>query len=131
MPWSWSSNATADKLLFSLTLQQSAELFERFGESHQAQHYRQLAAEINRETYASQFDPQRGLLRDTPERDFTQEVNTLAVLADAIPHDAQRGVMERMLNDPSGVKSEPSDFMFFRYYFGRALREDGTRRSLY
>jgi hypothetical protein len=125
VPWSWSSNAIADKLLFSLTLQQSAELFERFGESHQAKHYRQLAAEINRETYASQFDPQRGLLRDTPERGFTQEVNTLAVLADAIPHDAQRGVMERMLNDPSGVKSEASDFMFFRYYFGRALRRTG------
>jgi hypothetical protein len=32
VPWSWSSNAISDKLLFSLTLQQSAELFEHFGE---------------------------------------------------------------------------------------------------
>src|SRR5208337_4823455 len=88
VPWSWSSNASADKLLFSLTLQQSAELFEHFGENQVAAHYRHLAAKINRKTYASQFDPQRGLLRDTPKRAYTQEVNTLAVLADAVPRDA-------------------------------------------
>jgi len=125
VPWSWSSNANADKLLFSLTLNESAELFEHFGENQEAAHYRQLAAEINRETYASQFDPQRGLLRDKPERAYTQEVNTLAVLADAVPRDAQRDLMERMLKDPSAVQSAPSDFMFFRYYFGRALRKTG------
>jgi hypothetical protein len=125
VPWSWSSNASADKFLFSLTLQQSAELFEHFGRNCEAAHYRQIAAEINRETYASQFDPRRGLLRDTPVRVYTQEVNTLAVLADAVPRDAQRSLMERMLKDPSAVQSDPSDFMFFRYYFGRALKKTG------
>jgi hypothetical protein len=125
VPWSWTSNAISDKLLFSLTLRQSAELFEHFGKKCEAAHYRQLSEEINRETYASNFDPRRGLLRDTPQRGYTQEVNTLAVLADAVPRDAQRDIMERMLKDPSAVNSDPSDFMFFRYYFGRALKKTG------
>ena len=125
VPWSWSSNATADKLLFSLTLQQSAELFEHFGMGCEAAHYRQLAAEINHDAYVSHFDPQRGLLWDTPEHNYTQEVNTLAVLADAVPQNSQREIMERMLNEPAAVKSDPSDFMFFRYYFGRALKKTG------
>jgi hypothetical protein len=47
------------------------------------------------------------------------------VLADAVPRDAQRDIMERMLKDPSAVNSDPSDFMFFRYYFGRALKKTG------
>jgi hypothetical protein len=125
VPWSWTSNAISDKLLFSLTLRQSAELFEYFGKNYEAAHCRQLAEEINRETYASNFDPRRGLLRDTPQRGYTQEVNTLAVLADAVPRDAQRDIMERMLKDPSAVNFDPSDFMFFRYYFGRALKKTG------
>jgi len=117
--WAWSP--IGDKFLFSLTLQESAELFEHFGENYEAIRYRQLAADLNRETYASNFDPQRGLLRDTPERGYTEEVNTLAVLADAVPRGAQRGLMERMLQDPSVVRPE----MFFRYYFGRALKKTG------
>jgi hypothetical protein len=115
----------SDRFLFSLTLQESAELFEHFGKNYEAAHYRQLAAELNRDTYAAHFDPQRGLLRDTPELGYTQEVNTLAVLADAVPRNAQKDLMEHMLKDPSAVKSDPSDFMFFRYYFGRALKKTG------
>jgi len=124
-PVAYAWSPVSDKFLFSLTLKESAELFEHFGMNDEAAHDRQLAAEINRATYASQFDAGRGLLRDTPELGYTQEVNTLAVLADAVPRDAQRGVMERMLKDPSAVKSDPSDFMFFRYYYGRALRKTG------
>ena len=115
--WAWSP--IGDKFLFSLTLQESAELFEHFGKQGEAARYRQAAADLNRETYVSNFDPQRGLLRDRPKGDYTYEVNTLAVLSDAVPRDAQRGLMERLLKDPSAVKAE----MFFRYYFGRALRK--------
>lgn len=117
--WGWSP--TGDKFLFSLALQQSAEIFEHFGKQYEAAHFRQLAAEINRETYASHFDQQRGLLRDTPERGYTQEVNAQAVLAGAVPPDQQLALMERMLKDPSVVKSE----MFYRYYLGRALKKTG------
>jgi len=117
--WGWSP--IGDKFLFSLTLQQSAEMFEHFGRSYEAAHYRRLAGEINRETYATHFDPQRGLLRDTPERGYTQEVNTQAVLADAVPRNQQRALMEHMLKDPSVVESE----MFYRYYLGRALKKTG------
>ena len=125
VPWSWTPSANADNLLFSLTLQESAELFEHLGRAHEAAHFRELAAELNRQTYASCFDPKRGLLHDTPELGYTQEVNTLAVLADAVPQADQRGLMERMLKDPASVKADPSDFMFFRYYFGRALKKTG------
>jgi hypothetical protein len=117
--WAWSP--IGDKFLFSLTLQESAEMFEHFGKQCEAARYRQIAADLNRETYASSFDPQRGLLRDTPQHGYTQEVNTLAVLADAVPHDAQRGLIERMLKDPSVVQAE----MFYRYYLGRALKKTG------
>ncbi len=119
VPWGWSP--IGDRFLFSLTLQESAEMFEHFGKKYEAEHYRQLATDINRETYATNFDPQRGLLRDTAERGYTQEVNTQAVLANAVPREAQRDLMERMLNDPSVVKAE----MFYRYYLGRALKKTG------
>jgi hypothetical protein len=113
-----------DRFVFALTLKESAEVFEHFGQNDQAAHYRELAAEINRETYASHFDPQSGFLRDTPKLGTTQEVNALAVLADAVPPDAQRGLMERMLADPN-VKPGPARFMFFRFELGRALRKTG------
>jgi hypothetical protein len=124
VPWSWGANPISDKLLFSLTLQDSAQLFEHFGANPEAAHYRELAAQINRETYESHFDAQRGLMRDTPEHGYTQPVNTFAVLADAVPRDAQRELMERMLNDPD-VKGGGSGSMFFEYYVGRALRKTG------
>jgi hypothetical protein len=63
-------------------------------------------------------------MHDTPKLGYTQEVNTLAVLTDAVPRDAQRGLMERMLKD-SNVKSDPSGSMFFHYFVGRALKKTG------
>ena len=125
VPWSWTPSAIADKFLFSLTLQESAELFEHFGGNQDAAHFRELASAINQEAYASNFDPSRGLLHDTPELGFTDRVNLFAVLADAVPHPNQRALMERMLGDTSAVKSDPSDFMFLHYYVGRALKKTG------
>ncbi len=125
VPWSWSPSAIADQLLFALTLRESADLFEHFGQTGEAAHYRTLAASINQEVYAADFDSRRGLLHDTPELGYTDRVNTLAVLADALPRDAQRAVMEHLLRDPAAVASDPSDFMFFRYYMGRALKKTG------
>lgn len=138
--WAWNS-PIADRLLFSLELQQSAELFDHFGKKCEADHFRQLAAQINSKIYASHFDPKRGLLWDYPRpfqfQDahqpanpedamlYTQEVNTLGVLADAVPPDAQRAVMEKVLSDSSGIVSDPSYFMFFRFYVGRALKKTG------
>ncbi|MGD0733070.1 MAG: alpha-L-rhamnosidase C-terminal domain-containing protein, partial [Terracidiphilus sp.] len=113
-----------DRFVFALTLKESAELFEHFGQNDQAAHYRELAEKINRETYASHFDTQSGFVRDTPKLGATQEVNALAVLSDAVPRDAQRELLERMLADPN-VKPGPARFMFFRFELGRALKKTG------
>ena len=122
--WARSPCPITDKLAFALTLKESAELFQHFGMGDEAAHDRALAAAIGRELFASHFDRRRSLMRDAPELGFTQEVNSLAVMADAIPRPMQREVMERVLNDPQ-VKPGPARFMFFRYYFGRALKKTG------
>jgi len=89
------SRAIADKFLFSLTLQESAELFEHFGGNQDAAHFRELASAINQEAYASNFDPSRGLLHDTPDSALPIG-EPVRLLADAVPHQT-RALMERML----------------------------------
>ncbi len=119
-PWAWSP--IGDALLLALELDESAELFEHFGQACEAARYRQQATELRRRIHELAYDPARGLFKHELQKpSFTQEVNSLAILANAVPPDEQRALAERMLKDPSIVKAE----MFYRYYLGRALKQTG------
>jgi alpha-L-rhamnosidase len=121
VPWlAWSP--IGDTFLFALTLQESADLFERFGKTAEASHYRHLAAELNRRTYALAFDRERGLVRDAVgQAKYSQEVNSLAILSGAVPRKDRSELLTRMLTDNSVRPAE----MFSRYYLGRSLKKEG------
>jgi hypothetical protein len=62
------------------------------------------------------------LFRDAPEETtFSQQTNTLALLADAVPADEQKPMMERILSDRSLIQAS----FYFRFYVDEALRKSG------
>jgi alpha-L-rhamnosidase len=71
---------------------------------------------------ARAWDPARGLFRDAPDTSaYSQQTNVLAILANAVPRDQQRAVMERVLTDTTLT---PASY-YFSFYVLEALRESG------
>ena len=122
-PWlSWQYSPIGDALLFALTLQDGAGLFEHFGKKAEAARYRQFATELNERARTLAYDRERGLFRNAAgQAKYSQEVNSLAVLSGAVPAGERRALMERILKDKSVQPAE----LFFRYYLGRAMRKEG------
>ena len=109
-------------LQFAMALRQAADLETAFGDSDQAQRDRALADKIASAAYRDSWDAGRGLLADTPAKThFSQQGNILGVLADAIPAAAQRGVIERVLEDKSLTQAS----YYFRFYLARAMNKTG------
>jgi hypothetical protein len=109
-------------LQFAGALREAADLESALGVPELAQHYRALAADIRTAAYDSCWDPQRRLMADTPARkEFSQHVNILAVLEDAIPAGEQRDVMQRVLRDASLTQCT----FYFRFYLFRAMKKAG------
>jgi alpha-L-rhamnosidase len=114
--------SSALSLQFAMALRQAADLETAFGDRDQAQRDRALAAKIASVAYKDCWDDRRGLLADTPAKNhFSQQSNILGVLADAIPAAAQRGVIERVLQDKSLTQAS----YYFRFYLARAMNKTG------
>ena len=71
---------------------------------------------------ATDWDKARGLFADQPEhRTYSQQVNTLAVLAHVLPEPQARSVLEKTISDMSLAQCS----VYFRAYMNAALREVG------
>src|SRR5690606_371241 len=80
----------------------------------------QRAKEIAGKVYNLCFDQTRQLLAERPDKSyFDQHTNIMGVLTDAIPKDQQRGVLERILDDPSLGQAT----YYYRFYLFEALRK--------
>lgn len=109
-------------LEFAMSLRQAADLEAAFGDRDEAERDRALAAKIASVAYSTCWDAGHGLLADTPAKThFSQQGNILGVLADAIPPAAQRGVIERVLQDKSLTQAS----YYFRFYLARAMSKTG------
>jgi hypothetical protein len=109
-------------LQFAGALREAADLESALGSPDRAQHYRALADAIKAAARASCWDPNRRLMADNPARkDFSQHVNVLAVLEDAIPVEEQKEVMQRVLADSSLTQCT----FYFRFYLFRAMKKAG------
>jgi alpha-L-rhamnosidase len=109
-------------LQFAIALREAAELQSAFGSASEATRYRALANRISTAVKTSCWDEQKGLLADTPEkRTWSQHVNLLGVLADAIPADQQRTVMLKVLDDGSLTQTT----YYFKFYLFRAIDKAG------
>jgi alpha-L-rhamnosidase len=109
-------------LQFAGALREAADLESALGTPERAQHYGVLATSIKAAARASCWDPRRRLMADTPARkDFSQHVNILAVLEDAIPVEEQKEVMQKVLTDTSLTQCT----FYFRFYLFRAMKKVG------
>jgi alpha-L-rhamnosidase len=121
-PGATNGHATAFTLQFALVLRQAAELEDALGQPPEAARYRELANKLVAAARARAWDKERGLFLDAPdEHTFSQQTNSLALLADAVPVDKQKLVMERILSDRSLTQAS----FYFRFYVDEALRKSG------
>ncbi|MCU1291808.1 MAG: alpha-L-rhamnosidase [Bryobacterales bacterium] len=116
------SSSTALDLQLLMAYQWAAELEGAFGKSALAEEYRHSAAQLEATIIQTDWDESRGLFADQPAHStYSQQVNTLAVLAHVTGGDQARGVVEKMLSDPSLAQSS----IYFLAYTNATLREVG------
>ena len=115
-------HSTTISLLYVYALQRAAELEEGVGMRGAGAAYRTRAEAVRAALRARAWDSARGLFRDAPDTSaYSQQTNVLAVLVDAVPSAAQRGVMERVLADTTLT---PASY-YFSFYVFEALRKAG------
>jgi hypothetical protein len=112
------------------TLQQAAEMEERFGEKYLAEKYRAIAKKASQAVYTSCWDASLGLLADSPEKNrYTQYTNIYGVLTDAIPVADQANVMRKIiasnLGEQPSTKIVPVD-LHAQFYLSRAIDKSGV-----
>ncbi|HEY8512752.1 MAG TPA: alpha-L-rhamnosidase C-terminal domain-containing protein [Cyclobacteriaceae bacterium] len=117
------SNSAVVTLHYVHALQSAARIFEYLGAREDAGKYLRRSKEIAGKVYTLCFDQSRKLLAERPDKSyFDQHTNILGVLTDAIPQDQQRGVLERILEDPSLGQAT----YYYRFYLFEALRKVGA-----
>jgi hypothetical protein len=109
-------------LQFALALREAADLETAFGSADRASQDRALADRLVSAVRAATWDEGRKLFADTPsKKTYSQHVNALAILADAVPADGQQALMERVLTDTSLTQAT----YYFRFYVFKALKKAG------
>jgi hypothetical protein len=116
------SSAAALDLQLLLAFGWARELEDSFGNKALAREYESAAKQLKAAIIASDWDSSRGLFADQPShRTYSQQVNTLAVLAHVLPERRARAVLEKAVSDPTLAQSS----IYFRAYTNAALREVG------
>ncbi|HZQ52044.1 MAG TPA: family 78 glycoside hydrolase catalytic domain [Bryobacteraceae bacterium] len=116
-----SSSAALDLQLI-LAYQWAADLEKALGNPALGVEDQSAARQLKATVLSTDWDAARALFADQPEhRTYSQQVNTLAVLAHVIPPSQGRSVMEKVLSDSSLAQSS----IYFRAYTNATLREVG------
>jgi alpha-L-rhamnosidase len=114
-------------LEFVDALQKAADLENAYGEPSQAAHDRALALRISEAIYQKCWDPAKGLLADTPDRNhLSQHANILGVLTNTIPKVEQHSVMEKVIQDSFLTQCS----YYFRFYLFQALNQAGLGNEI-
>ena len=115
-------NSAFQDLLFVMGLEAAANMEEAFGIPSYGKRYRETASSIKRTIKEKYWDAERGLFSDTRDRrNYSQHVNVLAILNEAVESDEARAVMERTLADTTLTQTT----IYFRYYLNQALKKAG------
>ncbi|MCU0778178.1 MAG: family 78 glycoside hydrolase catalytic domain, partial [Akkermansiaceae bacterium] len=104
-------------------LDRAAEIMRYLGDETKAKEYQTRSERIRNAVYARCWDNEKGILADDPRMNrYTEHMNLLGILTDAIPPAQQRAVMEKILNgEPKMTKAT----IYFRFYYNRALVKTG------
>lgn len=117
-----SRELAANGLFFAYALNHAEPLFRHFGQMYEADRYRTLSRRLTDAVSRTCYDTRRQLIADTPDKNsFSQQVNVMAVLTDAVSQPQQANLLERTLNDTSLIQST----IYFQFYHFRALRKAG------
>ncbi len=130
--WAWKTNGVppmeADGSSASLDLQLllaldwAADLEEALGSKWQAAEFRGSADKLRATVKQLYWDSSRQLFADTPlKKEFSQQANSLAVLARAVEGDNARALVHRVLTDSSLTQCT----YYFRHYLHSAVNQVG------
>lgn len=116
------SSSTAFDLQLLLAYRWAADLERSLATKVVADQYSSAAETLKATILATDWDPSRGLFADQPgHRTYSQQVNTLAVLAQLVPPNDARSVVEKIFSDASLEQSS----IYFRAYTNATLRASG------
>jgi alpha-L-rhamnosidase len=116
------SSAAALDLQLLLAYQWAADLESAIGNRALGDEYKAAAGKLKSAVLATDWDPTRGSFADQPShRTYSQQVNTLAVLAGVVPSQQARSVVEKVITDASLAQSS----IYFRAYTNATLRKVG------
>jgi hypothetical protein len=116
------SSAAALDLQHVLAYHWAADLEQAEGDSSLAAEDERAAAHLRETIQNTDWDARRGLFADQPEHlTYSQQVNTLAVLAQVVSGDRAKAVMEKVITDRTLAQSS----IYFLAYTNAALREAG------
>jgi alpha-L-rhamnosidase len=115
-------HSTVISLQYVYALERAAQMEEALGLADEAVRDRKRAAALRDAVRSKSWDEGRGLFRDAPGMElYSQQANILAVLADAVPPEKKRAVMERVLDDASLTQAT----YYFSFYLFEALANAG------
>lgn len=118
-PGAESGHSVAVSLQYVYALEQAAELESALGVRQLAASYRRSADSIGAAVRARAWDARRQLFRDAPDSAlYSQQTNTLAVLAGVLSGADSRRLVERILVDSTLVQAS----YYFQFYTLEALR---------
>lgn len=116
------SSAAALDLQLLLAYQWAADLERALGSKALGSEYEAAGAQLKTTVLATDWDSARGMFADQPShRTYSQQANTLAVLAHVVPREQGRSIMEKVIGDSSLAQSS----IYFRAYTNATLREVG------
>ncbi len=121
-PGAADGNSANITLQYAYALYYAANLMEDFGYQYEADQYRRQASELKKATLEHCWSDTRALLSETPDQKvFSQHTNIWAILTDAVPIEAQKPLLTKILTEPDLVKST----IYFRYYLFEAMQKVG------
>jgi alpha-L-rhamnosidase len=121
-------NSSIVTLQYILTLQQAAELYQHFGNTADAAHYRKLAATLSNGTYKQCYNKTKGVMANTPQQNtYSQHASIMGVLTGSIPQEQMKQVMNNVLNDTTLSQAT----FYYRFYLTRALKKAGMANLYY
>jgi hypothetical protein len=115
-------NSSVLTLQYAYTLEQASALFNWYGRKKEADSYSRLAKSLAQRTYELCFDPVKMEMANQPDKKaFSQHAGIMAILANAIPAEDQKRVMENILGDSSMSQAT----FYYRFYLTRAMVKAG------
>lgn len=116
------AGSAVNTLHFAYTLRQASDIFKYIGDEDSASKYDKIYSKIVKSVYERCYDKNRGLFADYEGSKYSsQNVNIMAILADALPESGQGALMEKILKDGSLTQCT----FYYRFYLTEAMAKTG------